>query len=82
MAVGTHCTDHVTPFYLQKLALTLQTSGSHSVGVVRLQIKGHRVFVYYYFVKFYFNITLPSKPRLLNLFTLHINNFLLSSAGF
>jgi hypothetical protein len=25
------------PFYLQKLALNLQTSGSHSVGILRLQ---------------------------------------------
>jgi hypothetical protein len=34
-AVGDPRTDHVTPLYLQKLALTSQTSGGCSVGIVR-----------------------------------------------
>jgi hypothetical protein len=29
------CTDHVTPLYPQKLALTSPTSGGRSVGIVR-----------------------------------------------
>jgi hypothetical protein len=29
--------DHVTPLYLQKLALTSPTSGDRSVGIVRSQ---------------------------------------------
>jgi len=37
--VGTRCADHVTPLYPQKLALTLPTGGSRSVGIVRLQTK-------------------------------------------
>ena len=38
-AVGTRCADHVTPFYLQKLALTSLTSGGRSVGIVRVRTK-------------------------------------------
>jgi hypothetical protein len=38
-AVGTHCTDHVTPLYPQKLALTSPTSGGRSVGIVRSPAK-------------------------------------------
>jgi len=37
--VGTRCADHVTPLYPQKLALTLPTSGSRSVGIVRVRTK-------------------------------------------
>jgi len=33
-AVGTRCADHVTPLYPQKLALTSQTGGGRSVGIV------------------------------------------------
>ena len=38
-AVGTRCADHVTPLYPQKLALTSPTSGSCSVGIVRVRTK-------------------------------------------
>jgi len=38
-AVGTRCTDHVTPLYLQKLALTSPTGGGRSVGIVRVRTK-------------------------------------------
>ena len=38
-AVGTRCTDHVTPLYPQKLALTSPTGGSRSVGIVRSRTK-------------------------------------------
>jgi hypothetical protein len=31
--------DHATPFYPQKLALTLPTSGDRSVGIVRARTK-------------------------------------------
>ena len=37
--MGTHCADHVTPLYPQKLALTSPTSGGRSVGVVRVRTK-------------------------------------------
>jgi len=39
MAVGTCCADHVTPLYLQKLALTSPTGGGRSVGIVRVRTK-------------------------------------------
>jgi hypothetical protein len=39
MAVGIRCADHVTPLYLQKLALTSPTSGGRSVGIVRSRTK-------------------------------------------
>ena len=39
MAVGTRCADHVTPLYLQKLALTSPTGGGRSVGIVRVRTK-------------------------------------------
>ena len=32
--MGTHCADHVTPFYPQKLAITSPTGGGRSVGIV------------------------------------------------
>ena len=38
-AVGTRCADHVTPLYPQKLALTSQTCGGRSVGIVRSRTK-------------------------------------------
>ena len=38
-AVGTRCTDHVTPLYPQNLALTSPTGGSPSVGIVRVRTK-------------------------------------------
>ena len=36
-AVGTRCSDHVTPLYPQKLALTWPTGGGRSVGIVRVR---------------------------------------------
>jgi hypothetical protein len=38
-AVENRCTDHVTPLYPQKLALTSPTGGSRSVGIVRSRTK-------------------------------------------
>jgi hypothetical protein len=38
-AVGFRCADHVTPLYLQKLALTSPTGGGRSVGIVRSRTK-------------------------------------------
>ena len=35
----TRCVDHVTPLYLQKLALTSPTGGGRSVGIVRVRTK-------------------------------------------
>jgi hypothetical protein len=44
---GGSATLHATPFYPQKLALKNSlTSGGHSVGIIRLQTKGHRVLVF------------------------------------
>jgi hypothetical protein len=37
MAMGIRCADHVTPLYLQKLALTSLTGGGRSVGIVCLR---------------------------------------------
>jgi hypothetical protein len=34
-AAGIRHADHVAPLYLQKLAITLLTSGGRSVGIVR-----------------------------------------------
>ena len=39
MAVGIRCTDHVTPLYPQKLALTSPTGGGRFVGIVRSRTK-------------------------------------------
>ena len=38
-AVGTRCTDHMTPLYPQKLALTSPTGGSRSVSIVHVRTK-------------------------------------------
>jgi hypothetical protein len=38
-AGGIRCTDHVTPLYPQKLALTSPTGGGRSVGIVRSRTK-------------------------------------------
>ena len=38
-AVGNRCSDHVTPLYPQKLALTSPTGGGRSVGIVRSRTK-------------------------------------------
>ena len=45
-AVGIRCADHVTPLYLQKLALTSPTSGGRSVGIVRSRTKATEFFFY------------------------------------
>ena len=37
--MGTRYTDHVTPLYPQKLALTSPTGGGRSVGIVRVRTK-------------------------------------------
>ena len=37
--MGIRCSDHVTPLYPQKLALTSPTGGGRSVGIVRLRTK-------------------------------------------
>ena len=37
--MGTRCADHVTPPYLQKLALSSPTGGGRSVGIVRSRTK-------------------------------------------
>jgi hypothetical protein len=39
MVVGICRADHVTPLYLQKLALALLTSSGRSVGIVRSRTK-------------------------------------------
>jgi len=38
-AVGTRCSDHVTPLYPQNFALTSPTGGGRSVGIVRVRTK-------------------------------------------
>jgi hypothetical protein len=42
-AWGKRCADHETPSIRKELALTSQTSGGRSVGIVRLRTKGHGV---------------------------------------
>jgi hypothetical protein len=46
--MGTRCTDHVTPLYPQKLALTSPTGGGRSVSVVCLRTKGDGVCLFAY----------------------------------
>ena len=46
-AVGTRCADHVTPLYLQKLALTSPTGGGCSVGIVRSRTEATEFFFIY-----------------------------------
>ena len=45
--MGIRCADHVTPLYLQKLALTSPIGGGRSVGVVRSRTKATEFFFYY-----------------------------------
>jgi len=62
-AVGTRCADHVTPLYLQKLALTSPTGGGRSVGVVRVRTKAKEFeFMAFYKTKDLF-ITKPNISR-------------------
>ena len=44
--MGTRCTDHVTPLYPQKLALTSPTGGGRSVGIVRSRTKATEFSLY------------------------------------
>ena len=37
--MGIRCANHVTPLYLQKLAVTSPTGGGRSVGIVRSRTK-------------------------------------------
>ena len=45
--MGIRCADHVTPLYLQKLALTSPTGGSHSVGILHSRTKATEFFFFY-----------------------------------
>jgi hypothetical protein len=45
MDVGICCTDHTTPLYPQKLALTSPTSGGRSVGIVHSQSKAKELII-------------------------------------
>jgi hypothetical protein len=38
-AVGIRCSDHATPSFHEKLALTSLTSGGRSVGIIRSRTK-------------------------------------------
>jgi hypothetical protein len=44
--MGIRHTDHVAPLYPQKLALTLQTSGGRSVGIVHSRAQAMEFLVY------------------------------------
>jgi len=43
--VGTRCTNHVTPLYPQKLALTSPTGGGRSVGMVRSRTEATECYI-------------------------------------
>jgi hypothetical protein len=45
-AVGIRRADHATPLYPQKLALTSQTSGGRSVGIVRSRSQATELLYY------------------------------------
>jgi hypothetical protein len=45
MAVGIRRTDHATPLYPQKLALTLPASCCRSIGIVPSRIKATELFL-------------------------------------
>jgi hypothetical protein len=51
MVVGTCCTDHTTPLYLQKLEQSSPASGGCSVGTVNLQAESHGI--YLFFLRFF-----------------------------
>ena len=44
--MGMRCADHVTPLYLQKLALTSPTGSGRSVGIVRSRTKATEFFFF------------------------------------
>ena len=56
--MGTCCTDHVTPLYPQKLALTSPTGGGRSVGIVRVRTKATEFSLVSLFQEFLKSITL------------------------
>jgi len=58
--VGTHCADHVTPLYPQKLALTSPTGGGRSVGIVRVRTKATEL------VNYILSVSFSSKCSLFN----------------
>ena len=45
--MGIRCTDHVTPLYPQKLALTSPTGGGRSVGIVRSRTEATEFLVFF-----------------------------------
>jgi hypothetical protein len=49
-AVGIRRTDHATPLYAQKLALTSPTSGGRSVGMVRSRTKTTQLLDFFSFL--------------------------------
>ena len=52
--MGIRCADHVTPLYPKKLALTSQTGGGRSVGIVRSRTKA----TVFFKLQFYFDVLL------------------------
>jgi hypothetical protein len=45
MGIGDRCTDYVTPFYPQMLALASPTSGGDSDGIICLWTQATEIFV-------------------------------------
>ena len=65
-AVGTRCTDHVTPLYPQKLALTSPTGGGRSVGIVRSRTKATEFsLVLYIYIYIYTRVCVYSVVKML-----------------
>jgi hypothetical protein len=58
MAAGTHCADQATPLYFQKLPQNSPTSGSRSIGIVRLRTKGHGAFLCFLFFSLKYELSL------------------------
>ena len=70
--MGIRCADHVTVLYPQKLALTSQTGGGRSVGIVRSRTKATEFFLSTMITTVHdvfgmlFRPAIPSEPASLN----------------
>jgi hypothetical protein len=71
--VGIRCTDHATPFYPEKSALTSPAIGGCSVGIVRLQTEATEFVLFCMLLKEDIYNKRDTQEKEVNLF-LNLNN--------
>ena len=78
--MGIRFTDHVTPLYPQKLALTSPTGGGRSAGIVRSRTKATKfkfnIYIYIYIYAFLFSYNILALISTIKIFSCKLHKYL------